>query len=376
MKINMLNFILFIGIAIYIYSITKSYYRTHDKAQKKIVVLLFMVHFSAMGMAYTSEILDAVVFYDTAKNATSWISLFGLGTLFMSFLIYPLVQVGVSMFVLFFLFATISYKTFLWYFDHMSKQYVKGLMIYDISLIQLFFLLPSFHYWSGFLGKDVLVFFFLTYLFFENKMTFRFSILHSIVLMLLLLLRPHVFVMTFGAFFIYYLTQYDVSKKIKTKLLLLTFTVLGISIPIVMKFINLEGFTFKTISRKWNEINAYALTGGSGVDLMASNYLERIWLLLFRPLYYDASTFYQYVISVENSLVLLLFLWAVIYLIKTKVVVSGEIKLAFLIGGSIFLMIAFYIYNLGLASRMRLMFLPLFLYGLHQLIHCTQKEKI
>lgn len=373
----MLNFFLFIGIAIYIYSITKAYYTSHGNGQKKLVVLLFLVHFFAIGMAYNSEIVDAVVFYDTAKNANSWISLFGLGTSFMSFLIYPLVQVGVSMFVLFFLFATISYQTFLWYFNHMSNHYVKGLTIYGIPFTQLFFLLPSLHYWSGFLGKDVLVFFFLTYLLFENKIKTRFSLLHGTVLLLLLLLRPHVFVVTFLAFFIYYITQKDVSKKIKTKLLLLTLIVVGISIPIVMHFINIEGFTYRTISRKWNEINAYALHSGSGVDLIESNYLERIWLLLFRPLFHDASTVYQYVISVENSLVLLLFLWSIIYLIgKRKViVVAGEVKLAFLIGGSILLMIAFYIYNLGLASRMRLMFLPMFFYALHQLVYCGHKEK-
>lgn len=372
----MINFITSFLIFIYIFFISKAYYFKCNKDQKIVLFLLFSVHFSAAGIAYSDNIIDANFFYETAKTANSWFSAFGLGSQFMAFLIYPLVKIGISKFILYFLFSAISFQAFLWYFDQMSKHSAMGLTIYGISLTQLFFLLPSLHYWSGFVGKDVLVFFFLTYLFFENKMKFRFSILHGIVLVLLLLLRPHVFVVTFGAFFIYYMTQRDVSTKIKTKLLLLTLTVLGISIPIVMQFINLEGFTFKTISRKWNEINAYALSGESGVDLMASNYLERIWLLLFRPLYYDASTFYQYAISVENSLVLLLFLWGIIYLIKRKIVVSGEIKLAFLIGGSIFLMIAFYIYNLGLASRMRLMFLPLFLYALHQLIHCTQKEKI
>jgi hypothetical protein len=376
MNINLMNFILVLGISLYIYFITKSYYKSQCNGQKLIVILLFLVHFSAMGFAYNSNIVDAVVFYNNASTATSWISLFGLGTSFMSFLIYPLVHVGVSMFVLFFLFATISYQAFLWYFNQMSRHYVSGVTIYGIPFTQLFFLLPSLHYWSGFLGKDVLVFYFLTYLLFENKMKVQFNMSHGIVLVLLLLLRPHIFVVTFGAFFIYYLTQNNLSKTNKIKLLLLAAIVVGVSIPIVFRFINIESFTYKTISEKWNEINSYALHSGSGVNLMESNYLERIWLLLFRPFYYDASTIYQYIISIENSIVLLFFIWGAIYLYTKRkvIVITGDVKLALLIGFSIVLMIACYIYNLGLASRMRLMFFPMFFYALHQLVHSNNSE--
>jgi len=38
-------------------------------------------------------------------------------------------------------------------------------------------------------------------------------------------------------------------------------------------------------------------------------------------------------------------------------------------------MIAVYIYNLGLASRMRLMFLPLFFYVMHQIVLFKNTEK-
>jgi hypothetical protein len=76
------------------------------------------------------------------------------------------------------------------------------------------------------------------------------------------------------------------------------------------------------------------------------------------------------VISIENSLVLLLFLIVGVYLfVKRKnIIVIEEVKLALLIGFCIMFMIATYIYNLGLASRMRLMFLPLIFYALHQLV--------
>lgn len=371
----MINLILFLSITIYIYFITNSYFGSQSNSQKRIVALLFLVHFSAMVFAYSSNIVDAVVFYDRAANANSWISLFGLGTTFMSFLIYPLVKLGVSMFVLFFLFATISYHTFLMYLNNMSNNYEGSTKVVGIPMTQLFFLLPSLHYWSGFLGKDVLVFFFLTFLLFEIKKKSKLTFLHGIVIVLLLLLRPHVFLATFVAFLIYYIFQ---NRTVKIKTLLLMFVFVCISIPIVMHFVNIDGFAYKNFSDKWDEIQAYASQGGSGINLMDTNYLGRIWLLLFRPLYYDASTFYQYVISAENSAVVLLFLWGIIYLKykKKEIIIAGDVKLAMFVGCSILLMIAFYIYNLGLASRMRLMFMPMFFYALNQLVYFDHKEQV
>lgn len=367
----MLNFFLVLVITIYIYSISKSYYESHDTVQKGFLILLFTVHFATMGLAYNNTILDSIGFYENAENANSWISLLGLGSLFMSFLIYPLVQGGVSMFVLFLLFATISYRAFLWYFNQMSSHYGKGLLIYGFPVTQLFFLLPSMHYWSSFLGKDALVFFFLTYLLFEVKKKARLNFLHGIVLVVLLLLRPHVFVAVFVAVFMYYFFQKGNSNLFKIKLSILTAVVVGLSVPITMYFVQIKHLTYSSIVEKINEINSYAIQSDSGINLMETSYLEQIWLLLFRPLFYDATTIYQYIVSVENSFVLVFFIWGSIYLYskRKKIVVKQDVILALLIGLSIFLMIATYIYNLGLASRMRLMFLPPFFYALHQLVY-------
>jgi len=371
----MINLTLFLFIVIYIYIKTKAYYSSHSNSQKIFVVLLFLVHFSTMGIAYSSNIVDAVVFYERAANANSWISLFGLGTTFMSFLIYPLVKTGVSMFVLFMLFSAISYQAFLLYLNNMSNSYEGRMRVGGIPITQMFFLLPSLHFWSGFLGKDALVFFFLTFLLFEIKEKSKLTILHCIVIVFLLLLRPHVFIVAFAAFFMYYISQNNATLKPKVLILMLVITV--VSILIVMHFMDIESFTYKNFSDKFNEIHAYASNGKSSINLLESSYLGRIWLLLFRPLFFDASTFYQYLISIENGLVLLLMFLSSFYLFLKRhiIVIAEDIKLAVLVGLFIMFMIASYIYNLGLASRMRLMFLPLFFYAIHQLIFSSYIKK-
>ncbi len=377
----MLNYILVLVITIYVFAVSKSYYKRQGTTQRLLVVLLFAIHFAAMGLAYKSAVdfpeNDAFSYYKNASNADSWFSLFGLGSSFFTFLIYPLVQAGLSLFVCFLLFASISYQTFLWYFNQLSHDGSKEVTIYGLPLTQLLFLLPSLHYWSGFLGKDVLVFFFLTYLLFEFKNKSRLNLLHCVVLMLLLLLRPHVFLATFVASVIYCLTQKNISKSIKIKMSILSLTILGILVPILMFFVRMKTLTFDSISEKIYKLNVFAMQSGSGVSLMETSYLERIWLLLFRPLFYDAKSKDQYIISVENSIVLLFLLFMIMHFFtkKRSVYFENEVKFAFLAGSCILLMIATYIYNLGLASRMRLMFLPLFFYSLNQMVYFGYEKK-
>ena len=373
----MINFIASFLIFSYVFIISKAHYLKCNKEQKIVLFFLFLVHFTAMGLAYRDDIIDATVFYKTAKTAQSWFSAFGLGSQFMAFLIYPLVTIGMSKFVLYFLFSAISFKAFLWYFQQMGDVFSITPKVIGIPIPQLFFLLPSLHYWSGFVGKDALVFFFLTYLFFEVKKKISFNVVHFVVLIVLLLLRPHVFAMTFFAFFLYFGFHKKISPVVKIKLLLVSFLILCVFIPIIMRFFKIDSLSYIVIVELWDNLNLYSNNISNGIALNESSFLDRIGLLMFSPLFYDATTFYQYVISIENSLVLLLLIIVGVYLyVKRKnIVVSEDIKLALLIGFSIMFMIASYIYNLGLASRMRLMFLPLFFYAIHQLVFSSYKKK-
>jgi hypothetical protein len=377
-----MNFILFIAILAYLFFVSKSYYKRSNPVQQLFVVLLFIVHFATMIIVYNDTIVypenDAFYFYKKTLSADSWLSLFGLGSSFLNFLIYPLVQAGVTLFVVFLFFSTISYQAFLWYFDQMAKHQENEQNTNVALLIQGLFLLPSFHYWSGLLGKDVLVFFFLSYLVFEFKEETRIKGLHVFVSIVLLVLRPHIFGATLIAFIIYCLTQKNISKSIKIKVLILSLTITSALVPILMRFINIDTLDYDNISAKFMELNLYATSkGGSGISLVEVSYPERIWLLLFRPLFYDVKTIYQYIISVENSIVLIIITLSFLHLLfkKRSIVIAKEVKFALFTASCILFMIAMYIYNFGLASRMRLMFLPLFFYVLHHMVtlKCVKK---
>lgn len=297
--------------------------------------------------------VDVIDFYNRAALSESWFGLFGTGSTFVRFLIYFFVKLGVNYSVLFFLFSVVSYYGFLNYF--------KLLQIYVVNkwqkLLYVLFLLPSFHFWSAPISKDSLVFFLMSVLLVNIRKQ------NYLILPLLFVsigcIRPHVLVMLLLAFILMLFFEEKINKKH------IIIGVLGLAIGglVMLNFINLSEYTLDAIYLKLEQFNNYGLTyGKSHLDIFKTSYLERIFALLFRPLFVDAKTLFQYIVSLENIIVLFTLVYA---LIKMKLNnLTQEAKYALFASLFLLLLLGMYIYNLGLASRMRLMFLPYLFYGL------------
>lgn len=380
-----INAIVLLLLLIFIGRITINAYRFQElKQQKFFLILLFIEHFSLMGFAYYTTIkqpdYDAFLFYQKVFDPFPWINYLRPGSDFLTFLIYPLVKSGLSLFTLFVLFATMSYQAFIWYFQDFVDYFSKVFTVFKIPVTQWMLLLPSFHYWSGFLGKDALVFFLITYLLFKIKKRKIININNALSLFLIAILRPHFFLMIVFIFIIHFMLSKEVAKKIKLYFLILSGLLIALFIPILIRFMNIKALTYNSFVEKIDQINTFAVKGGSGISLSESNYFERILLLLFRPLFVDAKNNIQVVVSIENLIVLLFFLLILIIFTskKYKIKFTDDVYFSLLLGIGMVLMISLYIYNLGLASRMRLMFFPLMFYAIHQIIHqnknITQNE--
>jgi hypothetical protein len=129
-----------------------------SKVEKAFLITLFIIHFGAsIAFLLLLDNLpnnDAIKYYNAAVEAPNWLSLFSVGGYIVSFLIYPLVKIKVSIAVLFLVFATISFKGFLIYFELLNFKALSK----KVLIIFLFFLIPSIHFWTGFLGKEALLF--------------------------------------------------------------------------------------------------------------------------------------------------------------------------------------------------------------------------
>ncbi|WP_181256145.1 hypothetical protein [Mesoflavibacter zeaxanthinifaciens] len=172
------------------------------------------------------------------------------------------------------------------------------------------------------------------------------------------------------------LTFYLFSKKTrlyKIKLALFSLVFFICSLPILKTFLKIETISIKAITNVFAKINSYSLDhGNSSIPIETTNYLERMNMVLFRPLFLDAkSSLVYYIISFENLFFLIttiLFL----YLLFRKKTYLNQISF-FLLSTSllIILFLSLYMYNLGLASRMKVMFIPYLALG----IYLSQKKQ-
>lgn len=337
---------------------------TANSRNKYYYFALLIIHFSAFIVFHIISIdikRDSFLFYENAFLAKSFLNFKFLGSEFMSILVYPFVKLGVSYFNISFLFASISFKMFLKYSNYLLNIYSKNKSIILLVII-LFFLTPSLHYWTAGLSKEAILFLFMGTFLFEVLKNKFLSLTSVVSLFFILLIRPYLFVIILFGFILHVLTNDKYSKQFKIKIISISAFCILIVLPVLKQFLKIESINLEVFNRNYESLVHFSSTNGkSSINLGDSNYLERLLLVLFRPFFYDAKTFFQYIISVENLIFLLLFLKVLKDLILKKINICFK-KDVFLLSVSIILILFYsiYMYNLGLASRMRIMYIPYF----------------
>jgi len=338
--------------------------------QKFYYIILFIIHFSSFILNYKYSIevkRDSFNFYQRAIDSTNIFDYANPGSRFITFLIYPLVKLNFDYFVISLIFSIISFIGFLIFLRQFDcKEFYNKLLI----IILLF---PSLHFWSSGLSKEALVVFFMALVFAQVKKKKPLLIWLVISLIFLLFIRPYLSLIILMSLLITFYIYSKKSRLYKIKFALLSFMFFICSLPILKVFLKIETISIDSISYVFAKINTYSLNhGNSSIPLESTNYLERINIVLYRPFFLDVnSSLLYYIISFENLLFLIttiLFL----YLIFRKKTYLNQISF-FLLSTSllIILFLSLYMYNLGLASRMKVMFIPYLALG----IYLSQKKQ-
>lgn len=327
---------------------------------KLLYVALVVVHYIAFIFNFNISLhnkKDAYLFYMNALEVSSITQFDPLGSQLMSVIAYPFVKIGLSYFSISLLFATLSFFVFFRYYQ-LILQHIN---YKSVSFFLLLFLTPSLHFWTAGLTKETLMFFFMFVIFYQLYRKKPINIPIVLAFVFILLIRPYLFVILLIAYSFNFYINFNLTIKQKTiSVVVLVITTL-LSIPIAINFLKINEFSVSQIENLFQKIVIYSQTNGnSSVDLLNTNYFERLFLVLFRPLFYDAKTVFQYIISVENIITFILLLFfikdlirykAYKYLFKNKIFLSSTVILTVLF-------FSVYMYNLGLASRMRIMFMP------------------
>ena len=305
-----------------------------------------------------------------ANESENGLDLLNSGSQFISFLIYPLVKMGMNYFFITLFFSLISLKGFFIYLDLIYEKYAENYILYFLFL----FMIPSLHFWTSFISKEALVFYLMAFILSNviNKKGVTVTLVTSIVL--LLLIRPYLFFIVTLMYSINWFLEFNSMRWKKAITILAIFgAVIAIGLPIVQNFLRLDTLSFDNLINSYNKIILYSQNyGNSSIDLNNSNYVERLILVLFRPFFVDSNTIVHLFVSIEN-----LFVWAILiklcFCCKIKMRSIKQIAFPLITSVLLIMFYSIYMYNMGLASRMRVMFLPYLFFTIYYYISVNKK---
>ncbi|ADQ81914.1 hypothetical protein OKE80_00465 [Riemerella anatipestifer] len=266
------------------------------------------------------------------------------------------VKFGITYEVLTLFFSFISLAGYYFLYLVVKEETCNNSLSY-LSVL-LLFLLPSIHYWTCFISKDSVFFFLICGLVFSiKKEKFRLQFLF----LALMFIRPHIAIVILIVTLFYHRGYYYyLSTKQKISLLIFVFMLIFCALIFFhFKISPLQNLLeFVTSFGQFNFLRNGL--GHSPIRLGETYFYERFLMLMYRPLFFDAKGYTQNLASMENLILLIYTVFILgFYIIRAK----RKNNLFITLGVAIWIIISVYIYNLGLANRMKVMILPFIFIG-------------
>lgn len=227
----------------------------------------------------------------------------------------------------------------------------------------LIIFLPSLSFWSAGLGKDAISFFSVCLFLYSIAKMKKLIFLIPIAFICMLVVRPHIAFMILVSFVIYFIFKSKVPVLIKFLTFPLVLSIMILSSSFIQRYVGLDDASISSIGGYVDERQNTNQGGGSSIDLQAMSYPMQIFTYVFRPLPFDAHSPLALLTSIENVILLFLFIYI---LFKNKFRLN-----AFIEGKNTWLLIYAFLTcsmlavttaNLGIATRQKWMFMPILLY--------------
>ena len=234
-------------------------------------------------------------------------------------------------------------------------------------LCELVIFFPTLNIWTTAVGKDAITFACI------NLMIYSLINIKSRIVILLIsailfsLARPFVGIVIFFSLTIAIITKANLSLLNKLFVGILSFTGL-----ITINFfnsgskyfnkLNIFDTNYELIAQGIKYYSEVTSMGNNAIELSEMSFPLKVFSYMFRPLFFDVRDFYTLLMSFENLIILLIFLYLVTKIFKyliTKTFKFNSLSLFLSIYLTIcWIFYSFTIANLGTANRYKLMFLP------------------
>ncbi|NBU81356.1 MAG: hypothetical protein EBS55_06880 [Flavobacteriaceae bacterium] len=309
-------------------------------------------------------------FQNEYTQGKSWLDFFKYGTDFILFLNYPFVKLGIPYWGGFLLYGTIGFLGIIQWIRWVKVVVKDTFIIRNTNWLWLVFLWPNLHYWTASLGKEALLFWGIASVFYALVIHRYTSFSFIVGSLLVLIVRPHVAMLLFTAIVLVLFFKKNYSLKRRLFLLSISLLVLLASVYMAFQLSGIRYFNWQRI-QYFNEFSIRSFKhSGSYVPMLDYNYCYKLFSFHFRPLFFDAHNVSMMLASLENLIILLLFVLALLIILRyySRLVFPAWMKITFW-----FALLATVVYieryaNLGIFMRTKVMFQPFLLIALLQII--------
>lgn len=238
----------------------------------------------------------------------------------------------------------------------------KSLVIRRLGTLIIF--LPSVSFWSSALGKDAISFMATGLALWSSLNLSKRSLLMAFAVGAMFIVRPHMAGIMVMAIAVAALM--DSNSSVIKKALLGVFAV-GVAaalVPFALKYAGVgEVVDVDSLTNYIDKRQSYNTEGGGGVDIASMSLPMQLFTYLFRPLVFEARNVFGLAASLDNLILLGLFVFGGIALLRGRKTGLGENRTfmwAYALGA--WLILAMTTANLGIALRQKWMFAPMLIF--------------
>ncbi|MBH2024460.1 MAG: hypothetical protein I8H78_08630 [Flavobacteriales bacterium] len=328
------------------------------------LLLVYHLVFAWVGCQYIlMHHGDAERYWFLGHNIShaSWTDFLNPGTDVVKLLTFPLVKFFDLPFCSgFLLFSLISFAGVLILYRSLMR--IAGAHIKLQVLAMLLMLLPNLHFWTSLIGKEALILIPLTLFCAEICRKRYFSVLLLVSVLATAIIRPHVAFVISLSYVLALLLAFPFSLKRKAMLLGGLALMTGLFTWILTGLQDFSG-GFQGVLQKYEAHISYFKTTDGYVPLDQYHLPYKLFTFWFRPLPFEKEGGVYGVISIENSILLLLFSFLAYYSVKYFSILKKRKLFVFpVLMLLIFSLMYVYAYaNYGIIMRTRIMAVP-FLY--------------
>mgnify|MGYP001023966259 CR=1 FL=1 len=246
-------------------------------------------------------------------------------------------------------------------FDASLQQTIKNKSKLFYWFITLLVFLPSISFWSSAIGKDSLAFMATGLALWSTVQIRQRPFLLFLAIFIMLISRPHIAALMLIAFIISIIAQKKLPLIQRIIFCFIGLSCSAILIPFAMNYAGLS--QLDQLTEYVEQRQSYNQEGTGGIDIAAMNTPLKLFTYLFRPLPFEANSIFALAASLDNIILLGLFLCGSISIIKgVKQKFHDNRIFLWIYAISCWFVLGFTTANLGISLRQKWMFTPIFIY--------------